>query len=371
MKYVSEFRDSKLVKKLSEKIKSLDLPDKVNFMEVCGTHTMSIYRYGIKSLLPPFIKLTSGPGCPVCVSEVTYIDKAIALTRDESDLILASFGDLLRVPGSHSSLQKEKAMGADVRIVYSSMDSVKLAQKNPDKHVVFLGVGFETTSPTIGASIMQAHRLGLKNYSVLTSHKTMPEAMKTLLDMEDIKIDGFICPAHVSVVIGKDAYGFIPENYGKPCVITGFEPVDIMEGILMLCEQIKKGKPDIENQYYRVVQDEGNKKMQEIMFEVFEQSDANWRGIGVIKRSGLTIRDKYKMFDAEKRFDIKPGEPQEFKACICGEVLVGRKHPKDCPLFGKICNPSEPKGACMVSDEGNCSSYFKYGSHEYNRSNPL
>lgn len=370
MKYLSEFRDSKLVKTLSDRINKLDLPRDVNFMEVCGTHTMSIYRYGIKSLLPSFINLTSGPGCPVCVSEITYIDKAIALTQ-EDNLILASFGDLIRVPGSESSLQKEKAKGADIRVVYSSVDALKLAQDNPDKHVVFLGVGFETTSPTIGASIMEAYQLGLENFSVITSHKTMPNAMRTLLDMDDVRIDGFICPAHVSVVIGKDAYRFIPQEYAKPCVITGFEPVDIMEGILMLCEQIKRGKPTVENQYYRVVQDVGNKRMQEIMNEVFEVSDANWRGIGVIEGSGLTIRDKYKMYDAQKRFDIKPCEPHEFKACICGEVLVGKKHPKDCPLFGKICNPSEPKGACMVSDEGNCSSYFKYGSHRFGGGKPI
>ncbi len=364
IKYITEFRDSKIVKSLAEQLQKLDPPHSVTFMEVCGTHTMSIYRYGIKALLPDAIKLSSGPGCPVCVSEITYIDKAIALA-ERDDIIIATFGDLIKVPGSDYSLQSMKAKGGDIRIVYSTLDALKLAQNNPDKNVVFLGVGFETTAPTIGASIIEAYKNYIDNYSVLASHKTMPEAMKTLLDMEDVRIDGFICPAHVSAVIGTKPYEYIVDTYKKPCVITGFEPVDIMQGVLKLGMQIKNNKPKVENQYFRVVKDEGNTKMLEIMDEVFKPCDANWRGIGVIQNSGLQIKNKYAHFDAEKRYDIKPCEPKEYKACICGEVLIGRKHPSDCPLFGKVCNPSEPKGACMVSEEGGCSAYFKYGNHEF------
>lgn len=362
MKYLTEFRDSKIVKNLAIKLKELNLSKSVNFMEVCGTHTMSIYRYGIKSLLPPFIKLVSGPGCPVCVSEITYIDKAIALSKHK-DVIITTFGDLIRVPGSESSLQKEKAKGNDIRVVYSTIDALKTAENNPDKSIVFLGVGFETTAPTIGASIIEAYEKKLNNFSVLTSHKTMPEAMETLLSIDGVNIDGFICPAHVSVVTGEEMYKILVDKYSVPCVITGFEPVDIMQGIYKLGLQIKENNPKVENQYYRVVKKEGNKKMQYIIDEVFDKSDANWRGVGIIKGSGLKINKKYSRYDAEVIFDIKPCKPKEYKACICGEVLVGKKHPSQCPLFGKVCNPSDPKGACMVSGEGSCSAYYKYGNY--------
>lgn len=364
MKYIDEFRNSKVVKTLANKIKNLELADTVTFMEVCGTHTMSIYRYGIKSLLPDFVKLSSGPGCPVCVSEISYIDKAIALAETE-DVIITTFGDLMRVPGSEKSLMKSKAEGNDIRVVYSTIDALKTAQDNPEKHIVFLGVGFETTAPTIGASIIEAHENNMNNFSVLTSHKTMPEAMRTLLDMEDVNIDGFICPAHVSAVIGTKPYEFIAREYYKPSVVTGFEPTDIMMGIYMLASQMKKNESKVENQYDRVVKPEGNPKMLSIMNEVFIPSDSEWRGVGTIKNSGLSIRDKYSKYDSEKRFDIKPCEPKEYKACICGSVLVGKNQPSDCPLFGKICTPSDPKGACMVSSEGSCSAYYKYGDHGY------
>lgn len=364
IKYITEFRNSKIVKSLAEQLQRLKLKQQVTFMEVCGTHTMSIYRYGIKSLLPETIKLSSGPGCPVCVSEISYIDKAITLAQHH-DIIITTFGDLIKVPGSYHSLQSIKAEGGDIRIVYSALDALRLAENYPDKEIVFLGVGFETTAPTIGASIIEAHKRKLSNYSVLASHKTMPEAMKTLLDMDDVRIDGFICPAHVSAVIGTKPYEHIVDTYRKPCVVTGFEPVDIMQGILKLGIQLQNKEPKVENQYFRVVKDEGNPKMLEIMDEVFRTSDANWRGIGIIKNSGLLIRDKYANYDAEKRFDIQPCEPKEYKSCICGEVLIGRKHPSDCPLFGKLCNPSDPKGACMVSEEGGCSAYFKYGNHKF------
>jgi hydrogenase expression/formation protein HypD len=364
MKYISEFRNSDIVRKLSEKLNNINLPRNVNFMEVCGTHTMSIYRNGIKSLLPSYIKLVSGPGCPVCVSEITYIDKAVALSQN-SDVITCTFGDLIKVPGSESSLEKEKAKGSDIRVVYSPLDALNIAKENPDKYVVFLGVGFETTAPTIASTIIEAYEIGQSNFSILASHKTMPEPMKALLDTEDIQIDGFICPAHVSAVIGTKPYEFIPRDYRKPAVITGFEPVDVLQGILKLVLQIKEDKPAVENQYYRVVKEEGNLKMQEIVKEVFEKCDANWRGIGIIPDSGLKINGKYAEYDAELRFDIKPCEPKEYKACICGEVITGKKHPSECPLFGKVCNPEEPKGACMVSSEGSCSAYFKYGDHQY------
>lgn len=364
MKYVSEFRDSNIVKSLANKLNKLDLSKKVNFMEVCGTHTMSIYRYGIKSLLPPFIKLISGPGCPVCVSEITYIDKAIALSN-EKNVIIATFGDLMKVPGSESNLQREKAKASDIRVVYSTIDALKLAKENPDKVVVFLGVGFETTCPTIGASIIEAYEKEIDNYTVLASHKTIPEAMEALVSMDGVNVDGFICPAHVSIVTGVKVYEFLANKYSTPCVITGFEPVDIMQGILKLALQIKNKEPKVENQYFRVVKNDGNKKMQDIISEVFDKYDADWRGVGIIKDSGLKIKDKYAQFDADKRFDIKPCEPKENKACICGEVLIGKKSPSDCPLFGKICNPIDPKGACMVSNEGSCAAYYKYGRIDF------
>jgi len=362
MNYLDSFRDKKLVQGLARRIAELTKgrSKPLVFMEVCGTHTMAIYQYGLRSLLPPEVRLISGPGCPVCVTPNGYLDRAIALSR-LPDLIIATFGDMLRVPGSSSSLMEERAMGADVRIVYSPLDAVQIAARNPGKRVVFLGVGFETTAPTIAGSILAAKVQRLKNYFVLASHKTMPEPMAILSADPELSVDGYICPAHVSAIIGANAYRFLCEEYRVPCVVTGFEPTDVMQGVEMLVRQALEGVSQVEIQYSRVVRWEGNAKAQSVLAEVFTPYDADWRGIGILPGSGLKIAEAYRAFDAELAIPVAVEELREHQGCQCGEILKGKITPFDCPLFGTVCTPESPVGACMVSSEGTCAAAFKYG----------
>lgn len=364
MRYIDEFRDGVLIEKILSKINELSLDKDICLMEVCGTHTMSIHRHGLPALLPKYIKLISGPGCPVCVTTNDYIDRAIAYSKLD-DCIVVTFGDMLKVPGSNSNLQFEKADGASVKVVYSALDAVKLSQGNPNKKIIFLGIGFETTAPTIAASILEAKKRNIKNYFVSSVAKTMPLALKALAEDAEIKIDGFILPGHVSAIIGSRTYEFIPQRYKIACVIAGFEPLSILEGIYMLALQIKDGSQEVEIQYKWVVKPEGNPKAQEVMYEVFEPCDCEWRGLGTIEGSGLRIRDEYKSFDAEANISVVTARPIEQKGCICGEVIKGKRTPIDCELFSKACVPESPCGPCMVSSEGACSAYYKYGGKDW------
>lgn len=360
MRHLDEYRNPELAKKIISSIQT-ESDREIRLMEVCGTHTVAIFRSGIKNILPENISLISGPGCPVCVTPNQDIDIAIEIAKID-DVILTTFGDMIRVPGSFSSLEKERANGADVRVVYSSLDALNIANQNPDRKVVLLGIGFETTSPTIAGAILSAQKEGVKNFFVLSSHKLIPPAMKLLLEVGEVKIDGFICPGHVSTIIGSHAYEFIPQDYGVPCVIAGFEPLDILQTILMLIRQIKDGKPRVEIGYRRAVRPEGNTTALSILNEIFEVSNARWRGLGVVPSSGLAIRDKYSQFDAKKLLAIKVESKDEPKGCLCSEVLRGVKTPLECALFANICNPDDPIGPCMVSSEGTCSAYYKYGN---------
>ncbi|MDT8419832.1 MAG: hydrogenase formation protein HypD [Desulfuromonadales bacterium] len=362
MKYSSEYRDPQMAAAMLKAISAevADYAGRMTLMEVCGTHTMSIYQHGIRSLLPEQIRLVSGPGCPVCVTPIGYVDRAVAYAR-QPEVVIATFGDMIRVPGSSSSLLREKAKGAAVQIVYSPLDAVKLAAKNPDKQVIFLGVGFETTAPTIAGSILEAARLGLVNYAVLCGHKTMPAAMAALTADPHLQVAGYLCPAHVSAVIGAEAYRPLVEAYRVPCVVTGFEPLDMLRGIQLLAQQVVAGLAEVENEYRRIVKPEGNLRALEILQQVFEPCDADWRGIGPIPRSGLQIREEFAAFDAERQLPVAVEEPQEHKGCLCGEILKGKVSPKDCPLFRRGCTPENPVGACMVSSEGTCAAEYKYG----------
>ena len=357
MKYIDEYRNKEIAQNILWQIKSIS-QKKINLMEVCGSHTVSIFRNGIRKILPPNINLISGPGCPVCVTPIQYIDEIIAFSRKDN-FIITTFGDMIRVPGSNSTLEKEKANGSDIRIVYSTLDALKIAYDNPFKNVVFMGVGFETTSPTIASVILKAKEEKINNFSVLCVAKIMPPAMKSLLDAEEVNIDGFICPGHVSAIIGSKPYSFIASQYNIPCVISGFEPLDVLQTIFMLVKQIEKNKAKVEIQYKRIVKPEGNKIALEKINRVFKIVDSEWRGMGKIPLSGLEIRDKYEQFNARK-FSISVERPKEISGCRCGEVLRGIIIPPECPLFGKICTPEDPKGACMVSSEGTCAAYYKY-----------
>ncbi len=363
MKYSNEFRDPKVAARFVEILaRANDRLDGVRtLMEVCGTHTMAIHRHAIRSLLPDKIRLISGPGCPVCVTPVDFVDKAVALAR-QAGTIIATFGDMVRVPGSTTSLLKEKARyGIDLRIVYSPADAVALAARNPQQRVVFLGVGFETTAPTVGASILEAHKMGLKNYCVLCAHKTIPGAMDLLTRDPQLNIDGYLCPAHVSAVIGCRAYAHLAEDRHIPCVVTGFEPLDILQGVTMLIRQMLAHRALVENQYSRFVRTDGNPKALEILRRVFEPADARWRGLGMIPGSGLAIRGEFAAFDVEKCVAIDAEPPREPAGCRCGDVLKGKIGPRECPLFGAACTPEEPVGACMVSNEGACAAAYRYG----------
>ncbi len=358
IKHLHEYRDPELSGQLIEQIKKTSQKN-IHLMEVCGTHTVSIFRNGIRSILPKTISLLSGPGCPVCVTAQNEIDAFIELAKLDN-VIIATFGDLIRVPGVDSSLQNEQAKGRDVRIVYSTFDAIDIAKKNPDKNVVFLGVGFETTAPTIAASILAASDLNLKNYFVISAHKLLPPALFALAENRDTKIDGLILPGHVSVIIGVKAYIPFYERYNVPCVIAGFEPIDILQTILMLTKQIEENAPKLENSYKRAVNFDGNPKALSTMNAVFETADAAWRGLGVIPLSGLKIRKEFEAFDAQKVFEIELAESKEPKGCACGEILLGLKIPPQCPLYKTICTTIQPVGPCMVSSEGTCAAYYRY-----------
>ena len=359
MKFISEYRDAEIGKRLVARIRQRSTRP-ARLMEFCGGHTVSIAKHGIRQLLPSTIEMLSGPGCPVCVTANADLDKAIALTW-LPDVIVATFGDMIKVPASRSSLQQAKAEGGDVRIVYSTQDALEIAQHNPSKSVVFIGIGFETTAPTVAASVLQAEQQGIDNYYVLSQHKLCPPVIKALLDSGEVKLDGIVCPGHVSAVIGSHPYEFIPRGYGIACVVSGFEPLDILLCVDMLVAQIESGEPRVEIAYRRGVKPEGNKVALELMYKVFEVCDGNWRGIGVVPESGLRLREEYRHYDAEHAFQIAPGEPVEPKGCICGDILRGVKTPLDCKLFRAVCNPEHPVGPCMVSSEGSCAAYYQYG----------
>ncbi|MCD6100395.1 MAG: hydrogenase formation protein HypD [Candidatus Marinimicrobia bacterium] len=360
VKYIDEYRDIRKVRYFAEKIKELNPGRKINLMEVCGGHTITILKYGLRELLPENVNLISGPGCPVCVTSVDFIDAAIELSKKDG-IVIATFGDLVRVPGTESSLFYEMAKGADVKICYSPGDALRLALRERSKEIVFLGIGFETTAPSVGVTILNAYENSVDNFSVLSSHKVMPPAMKFLLESGEVDINGFICPGHVSTITGVSIYEFIARDYKVPCVVSGFEPADLMESIYMLVQQISESRAEVENQYKRVVRYSGNEKAQKVMSEIFEPVDVRWRGIALIPESGLGIKEKYKQLDAFWKFDIRLRSGRENPACICGEVLKGVKTPFDCKLFGKVCTPENPVGACMVSTEGACAIYYKYG----------
>lgn len=357
-RYIDEFRDSELAGRLSEAIAAYK-GRRVTIMEVCGTHTMSISRYGIRDLMPEGINLVSGPGCPVCVTPGFFIKSAIELSR-RRDVIITTFGDLMRVPGGDSSLLKEKALGGDIRIVYSPLDSIKVAAENPGKRVVFLSVGFETTTPVVALTVLKAFSENIKNFSVLSSNKTIPETLKILAGDKEIGVDGFLYPGHVSAVIGTRVYEELASSHGIPGIVTGFEPLDMLHAILRLAQHINNKRCVVENEYKRVVPEDGNPVAIEKMNQVFEPCDSIWRGIGNIPGSGLEVRDEYREFDAWRVFDLSPGEIEEPKGCMCGEVLKGKMKPPECRLFGCACVPENPVGACMVSSEGTCAAYYKY-----------
>lgn len=359
VKIIEGFRSDSICLRLSELI-AAQTPGPLTIMEVCGGHTAALYRYGIQSFLPPAIRMVSGPGCPVCVSDVRFVDHVIALARLE-DVIIATYGDLMRVPGSSSSLEREKAAGADIRTVWSALDATALAKEFPRRRVVFAAIGFETTIPGTAIAVLEAKRLGLDNLFVLSSHKIMPPAMSALID-SGAQIDAYLCPGHVSVVTGSSIYEPIAARYHKPCVISGFEPVDILLSILMIVRQAAEGRSGVEIQYTRAVKPEGNSRAQALIAEVFTPRDDHWRGLGIISQSGMALCDGLRQFDAERELTIEIEEPQATEGCICALILRGGKQPRDCPLYGNMCTPSTPAGACMVSSEGACASAFRYGA---------
>ena len=362
MKFLDEYRDPQLAERLVARIRQRPLKG-MRIMEFCGGHTVAIMKHGLRQLLSSQVELVSGPGCPVCVTANADLDKAIALAN-QPGVMVATFGDMLKVPGSYSSLQKIRAEGGDVRVVYSAQDALEIAEKNPEASVAFIGIGFETTAPTIAASVVEAKNRGIKNYYILSLHKLCPPVIKVLLDSGETKIDGIICPGHVSAIIGSYPYEFIPRDHGIGCVIAGFEPLDILLAIDMLMAQRERGRPTVEIAYRRGVKPEGNSKALTIMETVFEVGDAEWRGIGVVQASGLKIRDAYQSFNAEYVFPIDSDPALEPEGCLCGAILRGIKTPLDCRLFGSLCTPTQPVGPCMVSSEGTCAAYYHYGVND-------
>lgn len=333
----------------------------VRLMEVCGTHTVAIFKAGIRQLLPPQVELVSGPGCPVCVTPNSYLDTAVAYSR-QPDVIITTFGDMLRVPGSSSSLAAEKAAGADIRVVYSPLDSLAVAAAYPDKKVIFLAVGFETTAPTAAATVLAAEQAGLANFFVLSAHKTVPLALRALLTAGEAQVDGLILPGHVSAIIGEQPYRFLAAEYNAPAVIAGFAPLEILQAVHSLTAQIAAGQASLANEYRRVVRPEGNPAARAVLAKVYEEADAAWRGIGVIPGSGLAVNAAYRRFDALASLPVTVEETKDHPGCRCGEVLRGVVKPADCPLFGTACTPELPVGSCMVSVEGTCAAWYKYGS---------
>jgi len=359
MKYIAEYRDSTRVHTVMDEIARIVHRPWV-IMEICGGQTHSIMRYGLDQLLPTGIELVHGPGCPVCVTSLEMIDKALAIAA-QPGVIFTSYGDMLRVPGSDRDLFSMRASGADVRVVYSSLDALKIAQENPDKQVVFFAIGFETTAPANAMSVFQAKKLGLKNYSLLVSHVRVPPAMHVILGSASNRVRGFLAAGHVCAVMGYWEYAPIAQKYKVPIVVTGFEPVDIAQGILYTVKQLEKGRYDVENAYARVVSFEGNQPAQKLISQVFEECDQTWRGIGNIPASGWKLNSDYKDFDASERFQVQAIKPKESPLCIAGQILQGLKKPYNCPAFGSQCTPEHPLGATMVSSEGACAAYYRYG----------
>jgi hydrogenase expression/formation protein HypD len=357
MKFIDEFRNKEIAEGLIKKIRQTSTHP-IQLMEVCGTHTVSIFRYGIRGILPERIRLISGPGCPVCVTPNEDIDLAIALSR-QKDVIITTFGDMMRVPGSTSSLQKEKAEGRDIRIIYSSLEVLKIAKEHPENRVVFLAIGFETTSPTIAVAILRAKEEKLYNLFFLNSQKRVPPALLALLQSNQVKIDGFILPGHVTTIIGTNPYQFIAKEFSRPAVVIGFEPLDILLGIWMLAKQIEENRAAVEIQYRRVVHEEGNPIALRKIEEVFEKDESRWRGLGLIPDTGYRFKEPFKEMDV-KNFNVEVEPSKEHPECLCGEVLQGIKSPWECHLFKKVCHPENPVGPCMVSIEGTCHTYFKY-----------
>jgi hydrogenase expression/formation protein HypD len=362
MKYIDEFRDPGLARKLLARIEARSSRP-ARLMEFCGGHTHAIMRYGLRSLLPPTVDLRSGPGCPVCVTANADLDRAIA-TAQVPGLILTTFGDMIRVPGSRQSLQEAKAAGADVRMVYSTLDALKIARENPAREVVFLGVGFETTAPTIAAAILQAESEAVDNFSVLSLHKLTPPATHAILKAGEIALDGIIGPGHVTAIIGANAWAFLPSDYGIPVAVAGFEPLDILRAVADLVDMIEAERPALSNAYSRTVTPEGNPTALRVMDRVFEVGAADWRGLGVVPDSGLGISPEFARFDAGLRFDVDPGPTREHPGCRCGDVLRGTVIPPECPLFDTTCTPARPIGPCMVSAEGACAAYYQFGRDE-------
>ena len=352
------------VRKLLAAIEALPL-EETRLMEVCGTHTMAIAKSGIKSMLPEKVKLLSGPGCPVCVTPPQVIDAVLELAMDP-EITIATYGDMVRVPGSRpgDSLQRRRALGAKLLVVYSPVDAVEYAKENPDREVVFLGVGFETTAPGTAAAVLTAKEEKVKNFSVLSMLKTVEPALRALMKTEDFKVQGFLCPGHVGTVIGEKGFAFLPEEYQMPAVIAGFEPEDILLSVYLLLRQIAEGRPRVENQYKRAVSPKGNVLAQNMIGRCLEPRADLWRGLGRIENSGLGFRAEFSDFDAEKKFSIRYGEETGPSACRCGDVICGRISPSRCPVFGKRCTPEDPVGPCMVSSEGACAAAYKYQSVE-------
>ncbi|MBS1545665.1 MAG: hydrogenase formation protein HypD [Bacteroidetes bacterium] len=359
MKYLSEYRDGEMVQEYLKQIHAI-VTKPWTLMEICGGQTHSLVKNGILDMLPAQVTMVHGPGCPVCVTPLGIIDEAIALAS-RPEVILCSFGDMLRVPGSSRSLLEAKAAGGDVRIVYSPLEAVRIAQQNPDKEVVFFAVGFETTAPANALSVVHAEKLGVSNYSILASHVLVPPAMEAILSDKENRIDAFLAAGHVCTIMGMEEYFPIVEKYKVPVVVTGFEPVDLLQGILMAVTQLEKGEAKVENQYARVVQREGNKLAQQTIQQVFDVSDRTWRGIGTIPMSGYEVKEDYKRFNARLKFNLDLGEVKENADCISGAIMKGLKKPFQCPNFGTRCKPEHPLGAPMVSSEGACAAYFAYG----------
>ena len=363
MKYVDEFRDPRKAEALLYEIQKLgnQLEKPIKIMEICGGHTHSIFKYGIEDMLPDTIELIHGPGCPVCVMPKGRLDDAIALSQNPN-VIFTTFGDAMRVPGSQYSLLQARAKGADIRMVYSPLDSLKIAKENPNKEVIFFAIGFETTAPSTAFTLLQAAAENLQNFSLFANHVLVIPALKALLDNADLQLEGFIGPGHVSMVIGSNPYQFIAQEYQKPVVVSGFEPLDILQSVWMLLQQLLEGRCEVENQYNRLVQKQGNTNALAAMNQVFEVRETfEWRGLGDISHSGLKIRPEYAQFDAEVKFTIPGIKVADHKACKCGEILKGVLKPWQCKVFGTACTPETPIGTCMVSSEGACAAYYKYG----------
>lgn len=359
MNLSESFREEKRIAPWLEKIRE-ETRKKIRIMEVCGGHTMAIRQYGIQTLLPPGIELLSGPGCPVCVTDQAFIDLAIEAAR-QPGFILLTYGDMLRVPGSFSSLEKEKAAGKDIRVIGSTLEALHICRMNPDKNIVFAAIGFETTTPGTAVAILQAKRENLKNFYIICAHKTMPQAMAALL-RGGSTIDGYIGPGHVCTIAGSRLFEPLAEEYGIPIVISGFEPLDLIQSIYFLVKMLHSGKSGVHIQYSRLVHHEGNRKAREIVAAIFEPSDELWRGIGTIPQSGLRLRKEYEEFDAGAVFNLRPVSGPEPRGCLCGAIMQGKQKPTDCKLFGKACIPMHPVGACMVSSEGACNAWYRYGN---------